>query len=105
MSKTNHSRGFVATRDGERYSGSPLGGAGAAAPLTGNSVGASFGGDNSNGHRGYAEAKRGAKKFVRTRVRFRENQTTRALAKEAAAAVGPASPVPEPDTFDESLSA
>ncbi len=45
-------------------------------------VSASIGNDFSNGHRGMANAVRGAKKFVRTRIRFKENQATLKLAKE-----------------------
>lgn len=46
------------------------------------SIGASIGNDFSNGHRGMANAVRGAKKYVRTRVRFHENDQTRKLMKE-----------------------
>jgi hypothetical protein len=38
--------------------------------------------DFTNGHRGMAKAVRGAKKFVRTRIRFHENTATRKLADE-----------------------
>jgi hypothetical protein len=44
-------------------------------------VGASIGNDFSNGHRGMAKAVKGAKKFVRTRIRFKENEATRKLAE------------------------
>ena len=37
-------------------------------------ISASIGNDFTNGHRGMAKAVRGAKKFVRTRIRFAENQ-------------------------------
>ncbi len=40
-------------------------------------VGAGIGNDFTNGHRGMAKAVRGAKKFVRTRIRFQENQQLR----------------------------
>lgn len=46
------------------------------------SPGACFGGDNARGHRGYAYAKRGAKKYVRTRIRFHDKAATRKLARE-----------------------
>ena len=46
------------------------------------SIGASIGNDFSNGHRGMANAVRGAKKYVRTRIRFHENSETRKLMKE-----------------------
>jgi hypothetical protein len=81
MSKTNHQRSFKASSDAERYAFSPPGGTGRYSSLADVHVGASWGGDNSNGHRGYAAAKRGGKKFVRTRIRFQENSVTRALAR------------------------
>lgn len=68
-------------RDGERYRGSPIGATVAKLPLSDKYVSASWGGDNSNGHRGYGKVKRGAKKFVRTRTRFNENQATKKLAE------------------------
>lgn len=43
-------------------------------------IGASIGNDFTNGARGMAKAVRGAKKFVRTRIRFQENAKTRKLA-------------------------
>lgn len=52
-------------------------------PLSGVSVSAVSGREHSNGHRGQAKAARGAKKFVRTRIRFHENAATRRLAQEA----------------------
>ncbi|MFX4299816.1 hypothetical protein [Pseudosulfitobacter pseudonitzschiae] len=52
---------------------------GQAAVLSGRNVGASIGNDFSKGNRGMAKAVRGAKKFVRSRVRFHENQATREL--------------------------
>lgn len=82
MSKVNRRRGYEAERDAERYSGSPIGGEGAISEFADVHIGASWGGDNSNGHRGYAEAKRGGKKFVRSRIRFHENQETRRQARE-----------------------
>ncbi|WP_327210034.1 hypothetical protein [Rhizobium leguminosarum] len=54
-------------------------------PLSGVSVGARSGYEHSNGHRGQAKAARGAKKFVRTRIRFHENAATRRLAQQAQA--------------------
>lgn len=56
------------------------------APLSGERIGAGIGNDFVNGHRGMAAAVRGAKKFVRTRVRFHENAATRRLASEDAVA-------------------
>lgn len=40
-------------------------------------IGACIGNDFSQGHRGMAKSVRGAKKFVRSRVRFHEKATTR----------------------------
>lgn len=48
-------------------------------------IGVGWGGDNANGHRGYAKAKRGAKKFVRSRTRFHENAEVRRLTATEAA--------------------
>lgn len=45
-------------------------------------VGAGIGNDFTNGHRGMAKAVAGAKKFVRTRIRFAENQQLRKDMKE-----------------------
>lgn len=42
-------------------------------------IGASIGNDFSNGHRGMAKAVAGAKKFVRTRIRFQENAATKKI--------------------------
>jgi hypothetical protein len=68
--KTNHQRQFKASY--RQYGGSPMGSTGCISLLADKVVGASWGGDNSNGHRGIAKAKRGAKKFVRSRIRFAE---------------------------------
>lgn len=53
------------------------------APISGTRHGASIANDFVNGHRGMAKAVSGAKKYVRTRVRFHENAATRRLANEA----------------------
>jgi hypothetical protein len=42
-----------------------------------------IGNDYCNGHRGMAKAVKGAKKFVRTRIRFHENAATRKLLQES----------------------
>ena len=42
-------------------------------------IGASIGNDFTDGHRGMAHAVKGAKKFVRSRIRFHEKQKTREL--------------------------
>lgn len=52
------------------------------APLSGKSFGASIGNDFTKGNRGMTKAKRGAKKFVRSRTRHHENAATRQLANE-----------------------
>ena len=61
-----------------------LHGWGGLAPLSGKTFGAGIGNDFSNGHRGMAKAVRGAKKFVRSRIRFHENAATRKAAAEDA---------------------
>ena len=43
-------------------------------------IGAQIGNDFCNGHRGMAKAVRGAKKFVRSRLRFNANAKTKQLA-------------------------
>jgi len=45
------------------------------------SEGAGIGNDFSNGHRGMAKAVKGAKKFVRTRLRFHEKAATQRMVK------------------------
>lgn len=50
--------------------------------ISGHRVSASIGNDFANGHRGMARAVSGAKKFVRTRIRFHENAATRRLAEQ-----------------------
>ena len=56
---------------------------GAAAPISGKRFGTYIPNDFTDGHRGMARAVRGAKQYVRTRVRFHDNAATRALALEA----------------------
>ena len=51
--------------------------------LADRSVGAYIGNDFSNGHRGMAKAVSGAKKYVRTRIRFHENAAARRMADAA----------------------
>lgn len=75
--KTNHQRSYKAKKDSERYKFSPMGGIKTKSVFAQVAVAASWGGDNSNGHKGYAKVKRGAKKFVRTRLRFHENAQTK----------------------------
>ncbi len=53
------------------------------APLSDRRIGAGIANDFTNGHRGMAKAVRGAKKFVRTRIRFHENAATRRAAQNS----------------------
>ena len=87
--KTNHQRGFVEKMS--RYVGPSRDGSGGRAykGFTAKSILADVGmaasanvHDTTNGKHGVARNIRGAKRFVRSRVRFHENQTTRELAKE-----------------------
>jgi len=39
-------------------------------------------GDHTNGKHGIAKDRKGAKKYIRTRIRFHENQATRKLMKD-----------------------
>lgn len=77
--KTNHQRNFTAQKESERHRGSPTGSTGRLSELAGRLVGANWGGANCNGHRGHAAAKRGAKKFVNSRIRFHEKAATQRL--------------------------
>ncbi len=52
------------------------------APVSGQYFWAWIRNDFTDGHRGMAHAVKGAKKFVRTRVRFHDNAATRRLAAE-----------------------
>lgn len=78
--KTNHRRGFVA----KPHKDQAMFGTSVIAPLSGKSFDASISNDFTKGNRGMAKAKRGAKKFVRTRVRRAENAATKKLAREYA---------------------
>lgn len=52
------------------------------AELSDKIISATIGNDFTNGHRGMARAVKGAKKYVRSRTRFHENNATRKLMKE-----------------------
>lgn len=78
--KTNHRRNFKETY--RMYGGSPIGGTAKYSAFADVVISAGWGGDNSNGHRGIAKAKRGGKKYVRSRIRYHENQKTKSLLKE-----------------------
>lgn len=73
--KTNHPRGFVAKK--LRYQG--FWGGGAVCQIADKIIGASIGHDFTDGNRGMAKAKRGAKKFIRSRVRHHDNAATQRL--------------------------
>jgi hypothetical protein len=47
--------------------------------LANKTIGAYIGNDFSNGHRGMAKAVKGAKKYVKTRIRFQENAAVKKL--------------------------
>ncbi|MEK7628219.1 MAG: hypothetical protein AAB421_02240 [Patescibacteria group bacterium] len=74
--KTNHRRGFVA----KPHKDQAMFATRATAPIANKSFCTSIGNDFSKGNRGMAKAKRGAKKFVRSRIRFHDNTTTKRLA-------------------------
>jgi hypothetical protein len=74
--KTNHRRGFKAKRPKKSGGFHTV----KASKLADKVIGASIGYDFTDGNRGMAKAKRGAKKFVRSRVRFHEKAATRLLA-------------------------
>lgn len=50
------------------------------APLSDRVIAAGIANDFTDGHRGMARSVKGAKKFVRTRIRFHENAATKRLA-------------------------
>jgi hypothetical protein len=78
--KTNHRRGFVA--NAHRHQG--MYHTEVVTRLSDRSFSASTANDSSNGNRGMAKQKRGAKKFLRSRLRHHENAVTRKLVKEEA---------------------
>lgn len=98
--KTNHRRGFQARA--YTYGGGPgargvanphrafpdksMQGWAASGPLSGVRIGAGIGNDFCRGNRGMARAVRGAKKFVRSRLRHHENAAARRLARQAGGA-------------------
>lgn len=76
--KTNHRRGFKAGthRDQAGFNrATPL-------PLSDKSLFVYIGNDFTDGNRGMAKSKRGAKKFLRSRTRFHENSATKTAATE-----------------------
>jgi hypothetical protein len=73
--KTNHRRNFKA----KRHRDSSMMQFSSKAQLADVAPSASIGNDFTNGNRGMAKDKRGAKKYVRSRVRFHDNMATKKL--------------------------
>lgn len=71
--KTNHQRGFKETRKG-LHPHTRIGGDSKHSDFADVTIGASWGGDASNGTRGFAAQRAGGKKYIRSRIRFHENQ-------------------------------
>ncbi len=65
-----------------RYLDKSLHGWGRTDPFSDTSIGASIGNDFTNGHRGMARSVAGAKKFVRTRIRFHSKAAVKKISKE-----------------------
>lgn len=85
--KTNHRRNFVESRKNRHNTliYTWRNGCGMREVEVGDSklIGADWiGWDHSNGHRGTARAKAGAKKFIRTRLRFNENNNLRKIIRD-----------------------
>ena len=76
--KTNHQRGFRAKSHSDNAMFMTV----RVDPLSDTSHAASIGNDFSNGRRGEAKAKRGAKKYVTSRTRFHQKATVRELARD-----------------------
>lgn len=79
--KTNHQRNFKDTRDSRKvYNDYIVFGNTRKNPVSDTSVGAGTTcGDHTNGKRGIAKDRRGAKKFINSRSRFHENAATKKL--------------------------
>lgn len=73
--KTNHRRGFIA----KTHTDKAMQSWGEHSDFSGKVAGASIGNDFSNGNRGMARAVRGAKKFVRTRIRAADKMQVRKI--------------------------
>lgn len=76
--KTNHRRGFKA----KTHTDKAMSGYSDKGQISDTSVGAWVANDFTNGNRGMARAVAGAKKFVRSRLRFHDNAATKRLAQE-----------------------
>jgi len=81
--KTNHQRGFVEKRHSRQvFAKYYVGGSHRFGEISDTHIGADATcGDHTNGKRGIAKDKRGAKKFVNSRHRFHENQALRQMVK------------------------
>lgn len=82
--KTNHQRGFKDTRNSRAvYSTYWVFGNTRKNPISDTAVGAcATCGDHTNGKRGIAKDRKGAKKFINSRSRFHENGALQQLIKE-----------------------
>ena len=74
--KTNHKRQFKA----KTHTDNAMWGETRVEPLSGKVVSAHISNDFSNGRRGEAKAKRGAKKFLNSRTRFHQKAAVRKVA-------------------------
>lgn len=83
--KTNHQRNFRDSRAPRQvYAKYFVGGNSVYSEMADRIISAcATSGDHTNGKRGIAKDKRGAKKFVNSRTRFHENAATARLAKSA----------------------
>lgn len=84
--KTNHKRKFKDNKDPRMVynNGYIVFAQVVTLPLSGRSVAAGTTcGDHTNGKRGIAKDRRGAKKFIRSRSRFHENAAVKRMVKQA----------------------
>lgn len=84
--KTNHQRQFKDARDSRKvFSKYLVFGETRQLPLSGRAVGAGVtSGDHTNGKRGIAKDRRGAKKYLNSRTRFHENKALQCVVSEVA---------------------
>jgi hypothetical protein len=73
--KTNHQRGFKETKKGN-HSHTRYGGQLRTSEFADVTVGALWGDVGYDGHRGQAKSRAGGKKYIRSRIRFHENNET-----------------------------
>lgn len=89
--RSAYSSGFARDKDQDRairvgktgYLDKSMHGSARKSILADKTVSARIGNDFCNGHRGMAKAIRGAKKSVRSRIRFNENRAVRKLVDQA----------------------